>query len=63
MTSYQVISSRLYAFKPGDIVTDLDLIDAGVSVAKSLTIGAIMEEVRSTKALKKYDKTINDETE
>ena len=63
MTSYRVISSRLYAFKPGDIVTDLDLIASGVSVAKSLTIGAIMEEVRSTKASKKYDKTINDETE
>ena len=63
MTSYRVISSRLYAFKPGDIVTDLDLIDAGVSVAKSLTIGAILEQVKHTKAPKKYDKTINDETE
>ena len=62
MTAYKVISSRLYTLKPGDIVTDLDLVELGVSVAKSLAIGAIVEQIKSTKTRSKYDKTI-EETE
>ena len=62
MTAYKVISSRLYTLKPGDIVTDLDLVELGVSVSKSLAIGAIVEQIKSTKTRSKYDKTI-EETE
>ncbi len=62
MTAYKVISSRLYTLKPGDIVTDLDLVELGVSVSKSLAIGAIVEQTKSTKTRSKYDKTI-EETE
>ncbi len=62
MTAYKVISSRLYTLKPGDIVTDLDLVELGVSVSKSLAIGAIVEQTKSTKTRSKYDKTV-EETE
>ena len=63
MASYVVISSRLKAFNPGQIVTDEDLIAVGVEPLKSLAIGAITQEPKNTKASRKYAKTITEETE
>jgi hypothetical protein len=63
MATYVVISSRLKAFTPGQIVTDEDLIAVGVEPLKSLAIGAIAQEVKNTKASRKYAKTITEETE
>lgn len=63
MSNYVVISSRLKAFKPGQIVTDEDLIAVGVEPLKSLAIGAISQEPKNTKASRKYAKTITEETE
>ena len=50
MANYVVISSRLKAFTPGQIVTDEDLIAVGVEPLKSLAIGAIAQETKNTKA-------------
>lgn len=63
MSNYVVISSRLKAFTPGQIVTDEDLIAVGVEPLKSLAIGAISQEPKNTKASRKYAKTITEETE
>ncbi len=51
MSNYVVISSRLKAFTPGQIVTDEDLIAVGVEPLKSLAIGAIAQEVKTLKHL------------
>jgi hypothetical protein len=62
MSNYEIISSRLKAFKVGQIVTDQDLEDAGVDLGKSL----IMQSIKiadDTKPARKYAKTITDETE
>jgi hypothetical protein len=63
MATYVVVSSRLKAFTPGQIVTDEDLIAVGVEPLKSLAIGAITQEVKNTKPSRKYAKTITEETE
>jgi hypothetical protein len=63
MANYVVISSRLKAFTPGQIVNDDDLIAVGVEPLKSLAIGAIAQETKNTKASRKYAKTITEETE
>lgn len=63
MASYVVISSRLKAFTPGQIVSDDDLIAVGVEPLKSLAIGAIVQEAKNTKPSRKYAKTITEETE
>lgn len=63
MATYLVVSSRLKAFTPGETVSDLDLMAAGVVPTKSVAIGAIIEILKSTKPIKKYDKPNYDETE
>ena len=63
MANYVVVSSRLKAFTPGQIVTDEDLAAVGGEPLKSVAIGAIIEEPKNTKASKKYAKTITEETE
>ena len=63
MANYVVVSSRLKAFTPGQIVTDEDLVAVGVEPLKSLAIGAITQQLKNTKASKKYAKTITEETE
>ncbi len=62
MADYLVVSSRLKAFTPGEVVSDLDLIAAGIVAVKSLAIGAIVEVKQNPKQSKKYAKPI-EETE
>lgn len=62
MVEYLVVSSRLKAFTPGETVSDLDLLAAGIVAVKSLAIGAIIEIKQNPKASKKYAKPI-EETE
>ena len=62
MADYLVVSSRLKAFTPGEVVSDLDLMAAGIVPVKSLAIGAIVEVKQNTKPSKKYAKPI-EETE
>ena len=62
MADYLVVSSRLKAFTPGEVVSDLDLIAAGIVAVKSLAIGAIVEVKQNPKLSKKYAKPI-EETE
>ena len=58
MTDYLVVSSRLKAFTPGEVVSDLDLMAAGIVPVKSLAIGAIVEVKQNPKPFKKYAKPI-----
>jgi hypothetical protein len=62
MADYLVVSSRLKAFTPGEVVSDLDLMAAGIVAVKSLAIGAIVEIKQNQKLSKKYAKPI-EETE
>ena len=62
MAEYLVVSSRLKAFAPGEVVSDLDLLAAGIVAVKSVAIGAIVEVKQNPKASKKYAKHI-EETE
>ena len=62
MADYLVVSSRLKAFTPGEVVSDLDLMAAGIVALKSLAIGAIVEVKQNPKPSKKYAKPI-EETE
>lgn len=62
MADYLVVSSRLKAFTPGETVSDLDLLAAGIVAIKGLAIGAIIEVKQNPKASKKYAKP-NEETE
>lgn len=62
MADYLVVSSRLKAFTPGEVVSDLDLMAAGIVAVKSLAIGAIVEVKQNPKPPKKYAKPI-EETE
>jgi hypothetical protein len=62
MAEYLVVSSRLKAFAPGEVVSDLDLLAAGIVAVKSLAVGAIVEVKQNPKTSKKYAKPI-EETE
>lgn len=62
MAKYQIISSRLAGFTPGQIVTDEELALWGVDIGKSLTIATI-KIFDDTKTIRKYAKTKEEETE
>lgn len=62
MADYVIVSGRLRGFKPGDVVSDADLLAAGIIPAKNLVLGSIKEK-QNTKASRKYAKPIEEETE